>query len=68
MATKEITVKSGVAGLSVTPTLVKAGSDLMVTATGKAGGGTVQGNGFRTACRLAPPSRSIRLSNRKTAM
>ena len=42
MATKEITVKSGVAGLSVTPTLVKAGSDVMVTATGKTGGGTVQ--------------------------
>ena len=40
--TKEVTVKSGVAGLSVTPDLVKAGSDVTVTATGKAGGGTVQ--------------------------
>ena len=42
MVTKTVTVKSGVAGLSVTPTLVKAGSDVMVTATGKAGGGTVK--------------------------
>ena len=40
-ATKEITVKSGVSGLSVDPALVKAGSDITVTATGKAGGGTV---------------------------
>ena len=42
MATKTVTVKSGVAGLSVTPDLVKAGSDVTVTATGKAGGGTVK--------------------------
>ena len=41
MATKTVTVKSGVAGLSVTPDLVKAGSDVTVTATGKVGGGTV---------------------------
>ena len=41
-ATAAVTVKSGVAGLSVTPDLVKAGSDVTVTATGKAGGGTVK--------------------------
>ena len=41
-ATKMVTVKSGVSGLVVDPTLVKAGSDIMVTATGKAGGGTVK--------------------------
>ena len=39
---KEVTVKSGVGGLDVDPTLVKAGSDVTVTATGKAGGGTVK--------------------------
>ena len=42
MMEKVVTVKSGVAGLSVNPALVKAGSDITVTATGKAGGGTVQ--------------------------
>ena len=42
MVEKVVTVKSGVAGLSVDPALVKAGSDITVTATGKAGGGTVQ--------------------------
>ena len=41
-ATAAVTVKSGVAGLSVTPDIVKAGSDVTVTATGKAGGGTVK--------------------------
>ena len=42
-ATKMVTVKSGVAGLSRRHrTLVKAGSDIKVTATGKAGGGTVK--------------------------
>ena len=41
-ATADVAVKSGVAGLSVTPDLVKAGSDVTVTATGKAGGGTVK--------------------------
>ena len=41
-ATAAVTVKTGVAGLSVTPDLVKAGSDVTVTATGKAGGGTVK--------------------------
>ena len=40
--TKEVTVKSGVSGLDVDPTLVKAGSTITVTATGKAGGGTVK--------------------------
>ena len=39
---QNVTVKTGVAGLSVTPDLVKAGSDVTVTATGKAGGGTVK--------------------------
>ena len=41
-ATHAVAVKSGVAGLRVTPDLVKAGSDVTVTATGKAGGGTVK--------------------------
>ena len=40
--TKEVTVKPGVGELSVTPDLVKAGSDVTVTAMGKAGGGTVK--------------------------
>ena len=40
--TKEVTVKSGVSGLDVDQTLVKAGSTITVTATGKSGGGTVQ--------------------------
>ena len=41
-ATKMVTVKPGVGELSVTPHLVKAGSDVTVTAMGKAGGGTVK--------------------------
>ena len=40
--TKEVTVKSGVGDLDVDPTLVKAGSTITVTATGKSGGGTVK--------------------------
>ncbi len=41
MTEKVVTVKSGVTELNVTEGPVKAGSDITVTATGKAGGGTV---------------------------
>ena len=60
MATKTVTVKSGVAGLSVTPDLVKAGSDVTVTATGKAGGGTVSVMDAEGTCRSAPRRRLTR--------